>query len=445
MMGNRKYSVKKTAVLSLLLTLTLCLGLVPIETDHSPDNAETTNVQVDGFFVLAVTVRNTHESDSALNVKLDPLHSTDYEFIRSRTYPGGEWSAVKWITHATLGPGEEIVTQSVFRAVEDNPEISDDIYVWVHGDDIANRWVNFTNMSIFYNYPSSGWWGQPVSVNTMFANRSLAEVRPLLCEGVNDTVYDQIQSTLKVVDKDGNPVSHTAFDWDKDENGTVKATIRWSVAPSGQDRLAAKRIRSFLITYDGDICNITLDNNQGAVIRHEESRFENHILAAETAMEKDRETLPGPWEFSAKNYDVGSVNEMNYALKHYEGLYFSGHGNPTGNCIFFTNETQYCTSSIDNGIGARIVVLAACYVGKDLLPELVYEGVKCGIGTESTIRDFFNTCDDWANDFWDSLTGNEDFGAAPFTAHEAREYANSYWNLYVCNLDQEEGECNIYI
>jgi hypothetical protein len=134
---------------------------------------------------------------------------------------------------------------------------------------------------------------------------------------------------------------------------------------------------------------------------------------------------------------------MNNALTHLEGLYYSGHGNETGNCITFTNETQYCTSNIDNGVGARIVVLAACYAGKELLPAIVYKGAKCGIGTESWLSDI-GTCDDWADYFWDSLTGNNDYGAAPLTAHEAREYANGWWPG-PCDLDKEYGECNIFV
>ena len=186
----------------------------------------------------------------------------------------------------------------------------------------------------------------------------------------------------------------------------------------------------------------TLDNNDGAVLRHEFMFTIKDINAAKSAMKKP---LPSgkPWANFVENYQIGSVGEMNEALQWYEAVYFSGHGTEDGACADFGAEiSALCYSwdtNIENNYRARVVVLSACYAGKLLMPALVRNGVKCGIASTESIPMLISRCDSWAKYFWDAATGNKDFGLPPLTPSGARDYANTFWTR--CELNVEDGDC----
>lgn len=186
---------------------------------------------------------------------------------------------------------------------------------------------------------------------------------------------------------------------------------------------------------------LALDNDEGAVGRDDWYLSANDIAAAEESMEKD----PG-WDPAAMNYGVFlydyQVNNM--LTTTYEAAYFSGHG--TDDCIGLSGDNWYCSWDASDNLQSRLFVINSCNAGNNLAPTLVNKGVKCVIGDEGTIYDYFDSwCSDWADTFWDKATGNIDSDWYQKTTHTSRIEANNAIAFEYCDLQVEEGDCDTYI
>ena len=191
-----------------------------------------------------------------------------------------------------------------------------------------------------------------------------------------------------------------------------------------------------------------IDNDQGAVFRDEQDIRKDDIDKAEAAMEKERPNNQPAWDSDATDKDiVNSENEVNSILYNYEAVYFAGHGND--DCIALGGDAQYCSNEVASNRQTRLFVISACNASNNLAPTLVNKGVQCVIGSSKEIYDttfplWWSECANWADIFWDKATGNVDAGSQK-TAHTARVEANAATWLGICDLDSEDGDCNIKI
>ncbi len=190
----------------------------------------------------------------------------------------------------------------------------------------------------------------------------------------------------------------------------------------------------------------SINNNQGAVFEDGSSSPEHtdDIQAAENSMEKQRPNNQPAWDTSVTNAGIRpSVGNINYIFKNYEGVYASTHGN--NNCLSYSG-WSYCTGDMDWGLQTSLFVTPACYTGNNFATQLYYHGVECVIAPSGTTGEpwWLNECGNWADGFWDKVTGNKDAGYKR-DAHTARVETNSdTWTDY-CDLDTERGLCNLYI
>jgi len=190
---------------------------------------------------------------------------------------------------------------------------------------------------------------------------------------------------------------------------------------------------------------MSVNNNQGAVFRDDISVTSDDINKAEASMEKQRPNGQPAWDYSVNNYGVVYYKlDVDYILKQYEGVYFSGHG--TNNCIEIGGIMNYCSADVDYGLQTRLFVVSACYAGNNFATTVNNRGVTCVIGGSGEVTDslLWDECGNWADHFWDRATGNTDAGYQR-SAHNARVQANSATWLNICDLDTEKGSCGIYI
>ena len=187
----------------------------------------------------------------------------------------------------------------------------------------------------------------------------------------------------------------------------------------------------------------SINNNQGAVFRDDDWLAYSDIYKAKASMEKDRPNGGNPWDSSVTDYDDNAdEDDVNYILKNYEGVYYSGHG--WYDRIGLDGNEVYHEDEVDSGLQTRVFVVAACYAGGNSFGTKVRsEGVTCVIGASGDITDslWFDYCGEWADKYWDFATGNEDAGSQS-SALLSRYLANIATASSQCDLDTDNEGCS---